>query len=158
MLWVNLWKQKEWIHSNNEPVLYKKIGLATNYKWILIKKKVCTTKDFDVNSDELLNHASFESQNRRSVTMKFEITFLFFLGWLWCVQATWIGVWKHMALLLKNILTSTRMAQVKPKTEYFAYEKWIAHQIHQPIPEQRILNFLTHRIALTKKLVKLVLI
>ena len=22
------------------------------------KKKVCTTKDFDVNSDELLNHAS----------------------------------------------------------------------------------------------------
>jgi hypothetical protein len=28
-----------------------------------------------------------------------------------------------MALLLKNILTSTHMAQVKPKTEYFAYEK-----------------------------------
>ena len=28
-----------------------------------------------------------------------------------------------MALLLKNILTSIPMAQVKPKTEYFAYEK-----------------------------------
>ena len=28
-----------------------------------------------------------------------------------------------MALLLKNILTSIPMAQVMPKTEYFAYEK-----------------------------------